>query len=131
MRRIGVSAIFTLVTAAYCQNTQPAQAPVLVTMTECEGVNNCAAWTFLGPQGNGQWPSGEVANLTVARADADSVEIHRADSTGSAAGLTAVYKGVRHAITLEESSHLPGRGIGKTNPGTGTPRWKRPSVLPP
>src|SRR5206468_1623038 len=41
------------------------QAAVPVTMTECEGVNNCATWTFLGSQGNGQWPSGEIANLTV------------------------------------------------------------------
>ena len=60
-------------TATYSQTTQSAQAPsksqsaVPVTMTECEGTNNCATWTFLGAQGNGQWPSGEVANLSVER----------------------------------------------------------------
>jgi hypothetical protein len=66
------------------------QAPTPVTMTECEGVNNCATWTFLGSQGNGQWPSGEVANLSVERYDDNSVVIRRADSTGASAGLTAV-----------------------------------------
>jgi hypothetical protein len=65
-------------------------------MTECEGTNNCATWTFLGAQGNGQWPSGEIANLSVERYDADTVTIRRADSTGSSAGLTAVYTGTRH-----------------------------------
>jgi len=74
----------------------PSKAATPVTMTECEGVNNCATWTFLGAQGNGQWPSGEVANLNVERYDNDSVVIRRADSTGSSAGLTAVYTGTRH-----------------------------------
>jgi len=66
-----------------------------VTMTECEGKDNCATWTFLGAQGNGQWPSGETANLTVERYDEGSVVIRRADSTGASAGLTAVYTGTR------------------------------------
>jgi len=70
-----------------------ASAPV--TMTECEGTNNCATWTFLGKQGTGQWPSGETASLTVEHFDADSVVIHRADSTGPSAGLTADYRGTR------------------------------------
>jgi hypothetical protein len=71
------------------------QAAVPVTMTECEGVNDCATWTFLGAQGNGQWPSGEVANLTVETLDGDKLEIRRADSTGASAGLTATYTGTR------------------------------------
>jgi hypothetical protein len=79
----------------------PVQAPpksgasATVTMTECEGTNNCATWTFLGKQGNGQWPSGDTANLSVEHFDADSVVIHRADSTGPSAGLTAEYRGTR------------------------------------
>jgi hypothetical protein len=79
-------------------------------MTECEGVNNCATWTFLGSQGNGQWPSGEVANLSVERYDTDSVVIRRADSTGSSAGLTAVYTGTRHGNRVggEFTSSWPG-----------------------
>jgi hypothetical protein len=66
-----VLATFALANVSYSQNTLPsrsaAQTPsksktaVPVTMTECEGINNCATWTFLGTQGNGQWPSGEVA----------------------------------------------------------------------
>ena len=74
---------------------QKQKAPTPVTMTECEGVNNCATWTFLGSQGTGQWPTGELGNLTVEHYDDSSVEIHRADSTGSSAGLTATYKGTR------------------------------------
>ena len=86
------------------------QAAVPVTMTECEGTNNCATWTFLGKQGDGQWPSGEVANLTVESLDGDNVVIHRADSTGSSAGLTAVYNGTRHAERIggEFTSSWPG-----------------------
>jgi hypothetical protein len=91
------------------------QAASPVTMTECEGTNNCATWTFLGSQGNGQWPSGEVANLTVENFDADTVVIRRADSTGVAAGLTAVYKGTRHGDRIggEFTSSWPGHWDGK------------------
>lgn len=98
-------------TAVYAQTNHPAQkiaqAPTVsqvavpITMTECEGNNKCATWTFLGKLGNGQGPSGEVANLTVENVDADTVVIQRADSTGSAAGLTAVYKGTRHGDRIE------------------------------
>jgi hypothetical protein len=81
-----------------------------VTMTECEGTNNCATWTFLGKQGNGQWPSGEMANLTVEDFDADTVVIDRADSTGNSAGLTATYRGTRHGNRIggEYTSSWPG-----------------------
>ncbi len=86
-----------------------------VTMTECEGTNNCATWTFLGGQGNGQWPSGEVANLTVEHSDKDSVVIRRADSTGPSAGLTAVYTGTRHGDRVggEFTSAWPGHWSNK------------------
>ena len=67
-----------------------------VTMTECEGTNNCATWTFLGKQGTGQWPSGETGSLSVEHFDSDSVLIHRADATGPSAGLTAEYRGTRN-----------------------------------
>lgn len=102
------------------QNSSPAQngAPVQgrsqaagpVSMTECEGTNNCATWTFLGAQGNGQWPSGELASLSVEHYDADSVVIRRADSSGPSAGLTAVYKGTRHGNRIggEYTSSWPG-----------------------
>jgi hypothetical protein len=93
-----------------------AKGPVPVTMVECEGVNNCATWTFLGSQGNGKWPSGEEANLTVEKYDNDSVVIHRADSTGSDAGLTAVYNGTRHGDNVggEFTSNWPGHWENKT-----------------
>ena len=113
-------AAFALTTVSHGQSIPPAhnaaqaplqpQAAVPVTMTECEGTNNCATWTFLGGQGNGQWPSGEIANLNVERYDAGSVVIRRADSTGSSAGLTAVYTGTRHGDRVggEFTSSWPG-----------------------
>ena len=96
--------------------SQKAKAPVPVAMTECEGVNNCATWTFLGAQGNGQWPSGEVANLTVERYDDNSVVIRRADSTGASAGLTAVYTGTRHGDRVggDFTSSWPGHWENKS-----------------
>jgi len=87
-----------------------AKAAVPVTMTECEGTNNCATWTFLGGQGNGNWPSGEIANLSVEKSDDSSVVIRRADSTGASAGLTATYTGTRHGDQVggEYTSSWPG-----------------------
>jgi hypothetical protein len=106
-------------TVSYGQNAQPApkaQAAVPVTMTECEGTNNCATWTFLGGTGNGRWPSGEIANLTVERSDASTVVIRRADSTGASAGLTAVYTGTRHddRVGGEFTSSWPGHWAGRS-----------------
>jgi len=100
--------------AAQAKSKSGAGAPV--SMTECEGTNNCATWTFLGGQGNGQWPSGEVANLSVEHSDADSVVIRRTDSTGSSAGLTAVYKGSRHGERIggEFTSSWPGHWSNKS-----------------
>lgn len=99
-------------------NQAPSQSPATpVTMTECEGVNNCATWTFLGTQGNGQWPSGEIANLSVEKFDADTVVIRRADSTGPSAGLTATYTGTRNGDRIggEFLSSWPGHW--KSKPG--------------
>ncbi len=117
-------ATLALTTLSYGQRTplaqnaapQKSKAAGPVNMTECEGTNNCATWTFLGTQGNGQWPSGEVANLSVERFDADSVVIRRADSTGSSAGLTAVYTGTRHGDRLggEFTSSWAGHWTSKT-----------------
>jgi hypothetical protein len=92
------------------QKQSNAKQAVPVTMTECEGTNNCATWTLLGAQGNGQWPSGEIANLAVESSDANSVVIRRADSTGAAAGLTATYTGTRHGEQVggEFTSSWPG-----------------------
>jgi len=93
------------------QEISKPRAPTPVTMTECEGTKVCGTWTFLGSQGNGQWPSGETANLSVEHFDADSVVIRRTDSTGPAAGLTAVYRGTRHGdrIAGKFRATLPGR----------------------
>jgi hypothetical protein len=123
-RRLGrfafvVSAAFTLTTVTCAQTTpkqnttqtpSKPQAATPVTMTECEGVNNCATWTFLGSQGTGQWPSGNIASLTVERYDNDSVVVRRADSTGASAGLSAVYTGTRHGDRVggEYTSSWPG-----------------------
>jgi hypothetical protein len=81
-----------------------------VTMTECEGANDCATWTFLGKQGNGQWPSGETATLSVDYFDANSVVIRRADAVGPSAGLTATYRGTRHGDRIggQFTSSWPG-----------------------
>ena len=93
-----------------------AGAPVTVRMTECEGTNNCATWTFLGKQGNGQWPSGDIANLSVDTLEGDSVVIQRADSAGTSAGLTAIYRGTRHGERIggEFTSAWPGHWQAKS-----------------
>jgi hypothetical protein len=111
---------YTLAMLLSVASVLPAQTsektPATVTMTECEGTNNCATWTFLGTQGNGQWPSGEVANLSVEHTEGSGVTIRRADSTGSSAGLTAVYTGTRNGTQIEGkvTSSWPGHWDIKT-----------------
>jgi hypothetical protein len=107
-------------------------APGSSAMTECEGINNCATWTFLGKQGNGQWPSGETANLTVENLDGDNVVIHRSDSTGASAGLTATYRGTRHEDRIggEFTSSWPGHWENKSGNWYATLQ-KLPQGLPP
>jgi hypothetical protein len=93
--------MFTVVATAAMTSTvygQPsatthpkASAPIL--MNECEG-NTCGSWKFLGLQGNGRWPNGDVANL-VYNIEGDTIIIRRADLEGPHAGLTSVYKGTR------------------------------------
>jgi hypothetical protein len=107
-------AIFTPATVSFGQVNQPEDSRPF-TMTECEGVDNCATWTFLGAQGNGQWRSGEVANLyfqkvTIKDDKSVDVEIRRADSTGSTVGLTAIYKGTwrDNRVGGEFTSSWPG-----------------------
>jgi hypothetical protein len=104
-------AALALPTASHGQSGQStsdlskSKASVPVAMKECEGATQCASWSFLGTQGNGQGASGEVENLSVERFDANSVVIRRADSTGTSAGLTADYVGTRHGNHIEGTYH--------------------------
>jgi hypothetical protein len=108
------------------------RASTPLTMTECEGTNNCATWSFLGNQGNGQWPSGEIASLTVENLDGDRVVIHRSDSSGVSAGLTATYRGTRHGDRIggEFTSSWPGHWQEKSGNWYATLQ-KIPQGLPP
>jgi hypothetical protein len=72
--------------ASGSQDTRP------VVVTECQGENNCATWTFFKNVGNGKWPSGEEAILQLSMKD-NVMTITRTDVTGTKAGLTATYKG--------------------------------------
>jgi len=105
-------------------DTAPArsESSTPVTMKECEGPDNCATWTFLGTQGNGQWPSGDTANLSVKVTDANKVIIERADSTGSSAGLTAVYRGTRvgNHLSGKFDSSWPGHWTNKSGAWSAT-----------
>lgn len=93
-------AILALTVAVKSQessNYKPSQTPIPIEMSEHEGESR-ATWTFLGAQGTGEWDSGEFASLyftKVKRNDDDTfyVEIHRADTRGTSAGLEADYKG--------------------------------------
>jgi hypothetical protein len=120
------------------QTTPPTPKPhddVPIVMTECEGIDNCAAWTFLGVQGNGQWRTGEVANLNVVSVNETKIVIRRADSTGAKAGLTAVYEGTRTDnqiggdVTSKWPGHWEGEKRGKWYAILGTGGQERPAVM--
>jgi hypothetical protein len=101
-------------TAAHPPSNASEAGPIA--MTECEGIDNCTTWTFLGVQGNGQWRSGEIGNLTVESVNGETIVIRRADSTGSKAGLTAVYTGTLHGdhVSGEFTSSWPGHWQSKS-----------------
>jgi hypothetical protein len=113
-----ILAAFATFASGQCaaQGAEKSHTPAQITMTECEGTNNCATWTFVGTQGTGKWPSGELSNLIVERLDDNSVVIRRADSTGPSAGLTALYTGTRHGDRIggEFTSSWQGHGDDKT-----------------
>jgi hypothetical protein len=98
----GVALTLNALPIAYGQtNHQPAvQSPqaqlsskARVMVTECQGVNNCAIWTFTGWSGNGKWPTGEEANLTVKSIQGNRITIERDDFDGPTVGLHVTYTG--------------------------------------
>jgi len=92
------------------------QAPIV--MTECEGIDNCTKWTFLGKQGTAQWRTGEVGILSIVSVNVQdkTIKIHRVDATGTKAGLTADYTGNLRNDRMggEFESNWPGHWKGKT-----------------
>jgi hypothetical protein len=81
------------------QPVSKSQAAYRLTMTECEGVDNCTSWTFLssnGWKGYGKWRTGEEAILELESARDGKIVVHRTDVTGSKEGLTATYNGTLH-----------------------------------
>jgi hypothetical protein len=66
-----------------------------VTLSECEGDKNCAAWEFVAGKAHVQWSDGVSADLNVVHSDAESVVIIRTDAaSGTTKGQTALYQGV-------------------------------------
>ncbi len=94
--------------------SQPAHR---ITMTECEGIDNCTTWIFLSDKGYGKWRTGEESVLEVKSAQPDKVVILRTDVTGSKAGLTSTYEG-----TLSDGQ-LGGKYTYSYNGKTGSGRW--------
>jgi hypothetical protein len=75
---------------------QPSDAPSSnnpVMVTECDGINKCANWTFSGKSGYGKWPTGEEAILEVTSLQGDHISIHRHDFKGPTVGFDATYTG--------------------------------------
>ena len=72
-------------------------------MTECEGTDQmtCGTWTFTGIEGTGRWSNGAAANLTIQQFDPKWVIIRRTDTSGTSAGLTAIYVGQQHGQRVE------------------------------
>lgn len=84
-----------------------------LTMTECEGVDNCTTWSFLssnGWKGYAKWRTGEEAILELESPNPGKITIHRTDVQGSKAGLTATYNGTLRQDRLggEFESHFRG-----------------------
>jgi hypothetical protein len=109
---------------AYAQNAgQPAsksRAAYRLTMTECEGIDNCTNWTFLssnGWKGYGKWRTGEEAVLELESPENGRIVVHRTDVRGAKEGLTATYDG-----TLSDGQ-IGGRYTYSYNGDNGSGRW--------
>jgi hypothetical protein len=127
---------------AYAQNagSSPTKehASDLIQMLECEGINDCTAWTFRRGQdgrwkGHAEWRTGEKAVLEIDAASDDKIVISRTDVVGKKAGLTATYTG-----SLSDAEHLGGVFIssyqGQNSSGnwyavSGTAEMDAPNVL--
>lgn len=77
-------------------------------MLECEGINDCTAWTFRRGQdgkwkGHAEWRTGEKAVLEIDKASDENIVISRTDVVGKKAGLTATYTG-----SFSDAQHLGG-----------------------
>lgn len=84
------------------------QAPDRIQLFECEGINDCTAWTFRRGQdgkwkGHAEWRTGEKAVLEIGSAPDDKIVISRTDVVGKKAGLTATYTG-----SLSDDEHIGG-----------------------
>jgi len=90
---------FLLTSGAYGQNTTQSKSksehPEKITLTECEGGDNCGTWTFLwvNGKGSGKWRNGEEAVLEMQVPAEGKVVILRTDVSGAKEGLTATYEG--------------------------------------
>jgi hypothetical protein len=109
---------------AYAQSDgRPAsrsEAVYRLTMTECEGIDNCTKWSFLssnGWKGYGKWRTGEEAVLDLEIPENGRVVIHRTDVRGAKEGFTATYDG-----TLSDGQ-MGGRYTYSYNGDNGSGRW--------
>lgn len=83
----------------------------------CEDSDGCSDWGFNGNQGMGLWADGANANLTITHLDAHSITVHRVDSKGTGAGITADYYGTITNNWIEGSvtATWPGHQQGQTH----------------
>lgn len=90
--------------------------PFSGTMAECEDTAGCSTWSFSNNRAQATWANGSVAALTIEQFGA-SVSIRRADTTGTVAGLRALYTGVRNGERIDGtvSWTWPGHPGGTTN----------------
>jgi hypothetical protein len=103
---------------AYAQNAaQPgskSSAAAPFAMIECEQwTEGCATWTFLGPQGIGELPSGEEVSLTYS-INGDKIIFIRAHSKGPLAGLRVTYTGTADKDGISGKFETTGNGQNKS-----------------
>ena len=104
----GAACLLVGVGYSQAQESAPAKSVDRFQMLECEGVDNCTAWTFQRGQddrwkGHSEWRTGEQAVLEMESAPGGKLVINRTDVVGRRAGLTATYRG-----SFNDEQHLGG-----------------------
>jgi hypothetical protein len=106
--KVGLLTVVSATAIAAPNGAPPADSvilsmPKVVTLKECERAT-CGIWVFDGGHGEGRWPRGQIAALTLQSGPDGSVIIGRKDVAGPSIGLTAQYQGTRKGLRIDNGS---------------------------
>ena len=117
---------------ALIERGDPGKTLIPTSILECEDATKaCTTWSFHGKDGQGEWPGGVFAELSVQRFDDSIVSIRRTDRKGLVQGWDGFYVGTRVDTHVEGTLIWSWPNHGQYSLGSSTWRAEIPeSALP-